>query len=199
MTFAFTDFFLLMMKSDHILSKSCCPAFTKCCFCFFFHIFLRLSPAHFSEAFAFPFSWGFLLPIFLRLSPSHFFWGFLLPHFPEDFSFTFSLGFLLHFPEIFSFHIFVKFHHILMWPLHIFIKLQSLSHVSMSGLFVFFKIIMHQLVKLTYAIQLLQLAISSPLIHALGDPSQAPTGIRTRVPRLRGGRLTNWVIPSTFS
>ncbi len=35
---------------------------------------------------------------------------------------------------------------------------------------------MHQLVKLTDAIWLLQLAISSPLIHALCDPSQAPTG-----------------------
>ncbi len=37
---------------------------------------------------------------------------------------------------------------------------------------------MHQLVKLTDAIWLSQLAISSPLIHALGDPSQAPTRIR---------------------
>ncbi len=43
---------------------------------------------------------------------------------------------------------------------------------------------MHQLVKLTDAIWLLQLAISPPLIHALGDPSQAPTMIRTKVPRL---------------
>ncbi len=51
---------------------------------------------------------------------------------------------------------------------------------------------MHQLVKLTDVIWLLQLALSSPLIHALGDPSQAPTGIWTQVPRLRGGRLTNW-------
>ncbi len=33
--------------------------------------------------------------------------------------------------------------------------------------------------RLTDAIWLLQLVISSPLIHALGDPSQAPTGIRT--------------------
>ncbi len=33
---------------------------------------------------------------------------------------------------------------------------------------------MHQLVKLTDAIWLLHLVISSPLIHALGDPSQAP-------------------------
>ncbi len=45
----------------------------------------------------------------------------------------------------------------------------------------------------------LQLVISSPLIHALGDPSQAPTGIRTRVPILSnlgtGRRLTNWTIP----
>ncbi len=30
----------------------------------------------------------------------------------------------------------------------------------------------------------------SPFIHALGDLSQAPTGIRNWVPRLRGGRLT---------
>ncbi len=34
---------------------------------------------------------------------------------------------------------------------------------------------MHQLVKLSDAIWLLQLAISSLLIHALGDLSQAPT------------------------
>ncbi len=38
---------------------------------------------------------------------------------------------------------------------------------------------MHQSVKLTDAIWLLQQVISSPPIHALGDPSQAPTGIRT--------------------
>ncbi len=38
---------------------------------------------------------------------------------------------------------------------------------------------MHQSVKLTDAIWLLQVVISSPLIHALGDPSQAPTGIQT--------------------
>ncbi len=36
------------------------------------------------------------------------------------------------------------------------------------------KIIMHHLVKLTDAIWLLELTISSPLIHALGDPNQAP-------------------------
>ncbi len=41
----------------------------------------------------------------------------------------------------------------------------------------------------------LQLVISSPLIHAQGDLSQAPTGIRTQVPRLRGRWLTNWAIP----
>ncbi len=57
---------------------------------------------------------------------------------------------------------------------------------------------MHQSVKLTDAIWLLQLAISSPLIHALGDPSQAPTGIWTCVPRLRGRRLTNCAIPPTI-
>ncbi len=38
---------------------------------------------------------------------------------------------------------------------------------------------MQQSVKLTDRIQLLQLVISSPLIHALGDPSQAPTVIQT--------------------
>ncbi len=54
---------------------------------------------------------------------------------------------------------------------------------------------MHQFVKLADAIWLLQLAISSPLIHAFGDLSQAPTWIRTQVPRLGGGRLTNWAIP----
>ncbi len=37
----------------------------------------------------------------------------------------------------------------------------------------------------------LQLVISSPLIHAWDDLSQAPTGIRTRVPIMRGIRLTN--------
>ncbi len=46
----------------------------------------------------------------------------------------------------------------------------------------FFKIIMHQSVKLTDAIWLLQMVISSPLIHALDEPSQASNWIRTRVP-----------------
>ncbi len=41
---------------------------------------------------------------------------------------------------------------------------------------------MRQLVKITDAIWLLQLAISSPLIQALGDPSQASTGIQTGSP-----------------
>ncbi len=41
---------------------------------------------------------------------------------------------------------------------------------------------MHQLVKLTDAIWLLQLAISSPLIHPLCDPSQAPTGFEPGSP-----------------
>ncbi len=50
---------------------------------------------------------------------------------------------------------------------------------------------MPQPVKLTDAIWLLQLVISSPLIHALGDPSQAPTMIQTQVPSLRGRRHTN--------
>ncbi len=48
----------------------------------------------------------------------------------------------------------------------------------------------------TDALWLLQLVISSPLIDALGGLSQAPTGIRTQVPSLRGGRLTNWAIPA---
>ncbi len=48
------------------------------------------------------------------------------------------------------------------------------------------------------AIWLLQLVISSPLIHALGDLSQAPTGIRIQIPRLRGGWLTNCAIPPRF-
>ncbi len=61
--------------------------------------------------------------------------------------------------------------------------------------FCFIEIIMHQLVKQTDAIWLLQLVISSPLIHALGDPNQAPTRIQTPVPRLRGGWLTKWAIP----
>ncbi len=38
---------------------------------------------------------------------------------------------------------------------------------------------MHQLVKLTDAIWFLQLVISSPLIHALGDVIQVPTRIQT--------------------
>ncbi len=44
------------------------------------------------------------------------------------------------------------------------------------------KTIMHQSVKLTYAIWLLQLVISSSLILALGDPSQAPPGFEPRSP-----------------
>ncbi len=51
------------------------------------------------------------------------------------------------------------------------------------------------LLKLTDAILLLHLAIVSPLIHALDDPSQALTEIRTWVSRLRGSWLTNWAIP----
>ncbi len=54
---------------------------------------------------------------------------------------------------------------------------------------------MHQSVKLTDAIWLLQLVISSPLIHALGEQSQAPIGIRTWAPSWRCRRLTNWAIP----
>ncbi len=50
--------------------------------------------------------------------------------------------------------------------------LDSLGHICpwyKHLFFYFFKIIMNQLVKLTDAIWLLELAISSPLIHALGD------------------------------
>ncbi len=39
-----------------------------------------------------------------------------------------------------------------------------------------------------------ELITSSPIIHALGDPSQAPTEIQTQVTSLRAG-LTNWAIP----
>ncbi len=60
----------------------------------------------------------------------------------------------------------------------------------------FFKIIRHQSVKLIDTICLLHLVISSSLIHALDDPSQTPTRIRTQVPSLRG-QLTNWAIPPT--
>ncbi len=54
---------------------------------------------------------------------------------------------------------------------------------------------MHKSIKLTDAIWLLLVVMSSPLIHALGDLSQSPTGIQTRVPSLRGWRLTKWAIP----
>ncbi len=42
--------------------------------------------------------------------------------------------------------------------------------------------ILHQSVKLSNIIWLLQLVISSPIIHALGNLSQALTWIRTRIP-----------------
>ncbi len=54
---------------------------------------------------------------------------------------------------------------------------------------------MHQSVKLTDTIWILQLVISSPLFHALGDLSQAATDMWTQILNLRGGRLTNWAIP----
>ncbi len=54
---------------------------------------------------------------------------------------------------------------------------------------------MRQSDKLTGAIWLLQLVISSPLIHALGDPSQSLTQIWTQVPSMRGVQLTNWAMP----
>ncbi len=53
---------------------------------------------------------------------------------------------------------------------------------------------MHQSVKLTGAIWLIQLVISSPL-HALVWPKSSPTGIRIWVSSMRGTRLTNWAIP----
>ncbi len=72
-------------------------------------------------------------------------------------------------------------------------------YILMDSFFIFlYKIIMHQLVKLTGAIWLLQLVISSPLIHALGDPSQAPTGIWTSGLRLKSRRFTNWAIPLPY-
>ncbi len=52
------------------------------------------------------------------------------------------------------------------------------------------KIIIHQLVKLTDANMSFTAGNLFPLIHAFGDWSQVPTGIRTWVPRLRGRRLT---------
>ncbi len=54
---------------------------------------------------------------------------------------------------------------------------------------------MHQWVILTDVTLLLQLVISSSLIYALGNPSQAPTEIQTQVSSLRGGQFTNWAIP----
>ncbi len=50
-------------------------------------------------------------------------------------------------------------------------------------------------VKLTDAIWLLQLVISFPLIRALGDPSQAPIRIWTKVPSMRGRWLTELSLP----
>ncbi len=62
-------------------------------------------------------------------------------------------------------------------------------------LFIIFQVILHQFIKLTDAIWLLQLAISSALIHALSDPSQAPTGIWIQIPRLRG----RWLLATELS
>ncbi len=61
-----------------------------------------------------------------------------------------------------------------LWLLFIIKIIPSGWHCTERFFFFLKKIIMHQLIKLTDAIWLLQLAISSPLIHALGDPSQAP-------------------------
>ncbi len=62
------------------------------------------------------------------------------------------------------------------------------TETTYSFFFLFFfsfffnkKIIMHQSIKLTDVIWLLQLVISSPLIHAFGNLSQASTGIWTQV------------------
>ncbi len=54
---------------------------------------------------------------------------------------------------------------------HIWIPIKIKIPYYYSSFYLFFKIIMHQLVKLTDAIWLLQLVISFPAIHALGDPS----------------------------
>ncbi len=43
---------------------------------------------------------------------------------------------------------------------------------------------MHLSVKLTDTIWFLQLVISSPLIHALDDPSQVPAGVQILVPQI---------------
>ncbi len=51
---------------------------------------------------------------------------------------------------------------------------------------------MHQSVNLTDTIWLLQLVISYPLIHALGDLIQAPTGIRTQVRKYGYVMLWQW-------
>ncbi len=74
-------------------------------------------------------------------------------------------------------------------------QVQSRTSYGQSVLFLKLKIIMHQLIMLNGAIWPLQLVISSPVIHALGDLSRAPTGIQTLVPRLRGRWFTNWAIP----
>ncbi len=67
-------------------------------------------------------------------------------------------------------------------------------HNPFFSFFVKGKIIMHQSVKMTGAIWLLQLVIPFPSFMHWCDPSQARTGIWTQVPRMRGGRLTNWAI-----
>ncbi len=53
---------------------------------------------------------------------------------------------------------------------------------------------MCQSVKLTGAIWLLQLVISSPLIHALVWPKSSPDLDLNPVPSMRGRRLTKWAI-----
>ncbi len=58
---------------------------------------------------------------------------------------------------------------------------------------------MHQSVKLTDVIWLLQLAISSPLIHALGDPSQALTWIRIPGPQIERQTTYQLNYPSRYS
>ncbi len=51
---------------------------------------------------------------------------------------------------------------------------------------------MHQSVKLSDAIWLLQLVISSPLIHALGDSSQTPTGFEPGSPVWEAAHLPSY-------
>ncbi len=78
------------------------------------------------------------------------------------------------------------------WKYH---KWHGLSKLFCFFCFFYRKVIIHQSVKLTDAVWLLQLVISSPLIHAFGDLSQAPTGIRAQLERRMTFQLS---YPSPF-